>query len=232
MALRRVLSSMVWPPVGSLYGGASQRVSRCCFTTTLNTCDDSFLDDLLHAHAEREKEESARERAQEMKVEADLQLQEEEKRRHELEQMRLEEERLLRKEMSFQQLLDTCPLQRITNFKNRRFVGRVHEMTNDHLYVDYGGKFNLVLQRPTTTPTRGSGTSRTGHGYELGSLVRVQVERYEATGQFLGDERHVTMCESDGQLMGMHGDKTEGGGKNRRDHRRTDQRAAHKSRNR
>ena len=44
--------------------------------------------------------------------------------------------------------------------------------------------------------------SFTCSGYEVNDLVRIQLTALEAAGHFLGQDRHITLCESDATLVG------------------------------
>lgn len=44
--------------------------------------------------------------------------------------------------------------------------------------------------------------SFTCSGYKVNDLVRIQLTALEAAGHFLGQDRHITLCESDATLVG------------------------------
>lgn len=39
-------------------------------------------------------------------------------------------------------------------------------------------------------------------GYKVNDLVRIKLTALEAAGHFLGQDRHITLCESDGTVEG------------------------------
>lgn len=39
-------------------------------------------------------------------------------------------------------------------------------------------------------------------GYKVNDLVRIKLTALEAAGHFLGQDRHITLCESDATLEG------------------------------
>merc|ERR1712168_36499 len=94
----------------------------------------------------------------------------------------------------FQTLLETSPLMQAPHYNGQQFVGKIWEVVNDDIYVDYGGKFMLVGKRPEKNPD----------AYNRGALVRVKVLQYEVSGHFLGEKHGVSMCESDGILFGLY----------------------------
>merc|ERR1712168_1086606 len=94
----------------------------------------------------------------------------------------------------FQTLLETSPLMQALHYNGQNFVGKIWEVVNDDIYVDYGGKFMLVGKRPEKNPD----------AYNRGALVRVKVLQYEVSGHFLGEKHGVSMCESDGILFGLY----------------------------
>jgi len=100
----------------------------------------------------------------------------------------------------FAELLYNSPLMQLDSFKGKIVVGKVMDVVNRDLYIDYGGKFNVVATLPDNMSQA---------GYEKGSLVRVELKDYEVIGKFMGDDKYLTICESDGLLIGPVG----GGGK-------------------
>ena len=67
-------------------------------------------------------------------------------------------------------------------------------MDND-LYIDFGGKFPCVCQKP-----RGP----KGREYRLGAEVKVMIKKLECAEKFLGFEKEVSLLEADCILLGLH----------------------------
>ena len=100
----------------------------------------------------------------------------------------------------FERLLFDSPLLQLDSFKGKQFVGRITDVVGEDLYVDYGGKFHLVV----TQSKERKRWSQPAHVYESGQLVRVQVNDYEIIGRFMGDDKFITINESDGVLVGPY----------------------------
>lgn len=98
------------------------------------------------------------------------------------------------KELSFDELLRESPLMKFGRADQKCIVGRIVDICNDDLYVDFGGKFEAVVKKPQTTTIKDE--------YKLGTLVRLILNKFEMTGQFLGDEQQITLNEADAILIG------------------------------
>ncbi|XP_066935508.1 small ribosomal subunit protein bS1m-like [Clytia hemisphaerica] len=100
---------------------------------------------------------------------------------------------------TFQELLDESPIMKFGRPDNKCLVGKITDVCNDDLYIDFGGKFEAVLKRP----------EEKANFYRKGSLVRILLRKFEMTGAFLGDPRHITLCEADALLVGPYSKKFE-----------------------
>ena len=98
------------------------------------------------------------------------------------------------KELSFDELLRESPLMKFGRADQKCVVGRIVDICNDDLYVDFGGKFEAVVKKPQITTIKDE--------YKLGTLVRLILNKFEMTGQFLGDEQQITLNEADATLIG------------------------------
>ncbi|KAJ7350998.1 37S ribosomal protein S28, mitochondrial [Desmophyllum pertusum] len=94
-------------------------------------------------------------------------------------------------------------------FRNSRFVkmghrpegktvvGRITHIVenevNRDLYVDFGWKFHAVCTQGRLQ----------GSEYKVDDLVRLRLTKLEAAGHFLGQTRHITLCEADATIRGM-----------------------------
>merc|ERR1711973_178146 len=94
----------------------------------------------------------------------------------------------------FEQLLDSSPLMQMESFKDELLIGKIKDIVNDDLYIDYGGKFFFITQRP----------EKQGDEYQKGTRVLMKLTQYEVTGKFHGEHRALTINESDGILLGLY----------------------------
>ena len=58
----------------------------------------------------------------------------------------------LSKERSFEELLESSQLMKIRRPEGRTVVGKITNICNDDLYVDFGGKFYTVVKKPAMNP--------------------------------------------------------------------------------
>lgn len=105
------------------------------------------------------------------------------------------------KKPSFKELLDESLLMQFGRPDGKCVVGRITHVCNDDLYVDFGAKFEAVVKKPPSNDGKPL--------YEKGSLVRLILNKFEMTGAFLGDPRHITLCEADALLIGPYVPRTE-----------------------
>lgn len=72
-------------------------------------------------------------------------------------------------------------------------VGKIYHVVDDDLYIDFGGKFPCVCQKPR----------RGGHLYTRGTEVRLLVKSLEMSQKFLGYEKEMSLLEADCVLLGL-----------------------------
>jgi len=72
-------------------------------------------------------------------------------------------------------------------------IGRVEDVVEDDLYIDFGFKFNGVCRRPKTNHSE----------YVRGAKVKVRINDLELSDRFLGSSKDMTLLEADITLMGI-----------------------------
>ena len=72
-------------------------------------------------------------------------------------------------------------------------VGKVYHVVDDDLYIDFGGKFPCVCQKPR----------RGAHLYTHGTEVRLLVKKLELSQKFLGYNKEMSLLEADCILLGL-----------------------------
>jgi len=104
----------------------------------------------------------------------------------------------------FESLLYNSPLLQLESFHGKTLVGKILDVVNDDLYIDYGGKFHMVVTQGKVETWGHKRQQQQQQRYEKGQLVHVEVKDYEIIGKFMGDEKYITINESDGVVLGPY----------------------------
>ena len=98
------------------------------------------------------------------------------------------------KPMTFAKMFRQSKFVQLGGLKGRLLSGRIIDVVDDDLYVDFGGKFHAVVQRPQT---------KQRDQYVTGAVVSIRLQSWEMAARFLGAARHISLLEADAQLVGL-----------------------------
>ncbi|XP_045182679.2 28S ribosomal protein S28, mitochondrial-like [Mercenaria mercenaria] len=96
------------------------------------------------------------------------------------------------KKQSFATMFRKSRLVQMGDLKDKTMAGRIIDVVQDDLYIDFGGKFYCVCPRPSFQADQ----------YVKGQRVKVLMHKFEMSSSFMGSEKHVTLLEADCTLMG------------------------------
>ncbi|KAL0280946.1 UNVERIFIED_CONTAM: hypothetical protein PYX00_002091 [Menopon gallinae] len=86
----------------------------------------------------------------------------------------------------------------IGNPAGKVVLGKIFNITNNDLYIDFGWKFHTVC----SVPERSIGN------YKIGSKVLLKIVDLELTAKFLGDVKYTSLLEADCKLLSVVESKT------------------------
>jgi len=96
--------------------------------------------------------------------------------------------------MTFAKMFRQSKFVQLGGLKGRLLSGRIVDVVDDDLYVDFGGKFHAVVQKPQT---------KQRDQYVTGAVVSIRLQSWEMAARFLGASRHISLLEADAQLVGL-----------------------------
>lgn len=96
--------------------------------------------------------------------------------------------------MTFAKMFRQSKFVQLGGLKGRMVSGRIVDVVDDDLYVDFGGKFHAVVQRPQ---------NKQRDQYAIGAVVSIRLQAWEMAARFLGASRHISLLEADAQLVGL-----------------------------
>ena len=99
-----------------------------------------------------------------------------------------------REPMTFAKMFRQSKFVQLGGLKGRLLSGRIVDAVDDDLYVDFGGKFHAVVQRPQ---------NKQRDQYTIGAVVSIRLQSWEMAARFLGASRHISLLEADAQLVGL-----------------------------
>ncbi|KAI3386583.1 hypothetical protein SNEBB_002490 [Seison nebaliae] len=95
---------------------------------------------------------------------------------------------------SFPSLLRKSQFVELGELKDKVLIGKIVEVKNEDVYVDYGGKFLAICKKKKDVDS---------HLYKRNVSVIIKLLEWEMADSFLGAAKHISLLESDAYLIGL-----------------------------
>lgn len=96
-------------------------------------------------------------------------------------------------DIKFATLLRHSKFMQLGDPQGKVVEGKIIRVVGNDLYIDFGGKFECVCQKPL----------KNERDYVRGSRVRLRLQRLELSTKFLGATKEITLREADALLVGI-----------------------------
>lgn len=94
---------------------------------------------------------------------------------------------------SFLNLLRYSEFFQMGDPKGKIVMGKIFQVVNTDLYIDFGGKFYCVCRKPKRNPEK----------YIRNAKVRIRLNEPELSARFLGATKDLTLTEASGTLLDL-----------------------------